>query len=223
MVRYLGPRRASDLVLAVCPEVVPGPGRVAAWVLGPGVDPAADDVQVAEIRRLLAGDEPAVVDAGAIELLAQQILVADGRVRAALTLLTPHAGELARLLGALAGTEVEADQVRADPVAHARRAARLTGCTVLLKGASTLVVDPGDAIPVRVQSDAPPWLATAGAGDVLAGVAGVLLAAGMSPREAGSLAALVHGLAAHQANPGGPIRARAVAEALPRTVAGLLG
>ena len=72
------------------------------------------------------------------------------------------------------------------------------------------------------QADAPPWLATAGAGDVLAGLAGTLLASGLSPLDAGSVAALVHGLAGDAANPGGPVRALAVAHAIPAVVAGLL-
>ena len=75
---------------------------------------------------------------------------------------------------------------------------------------------------MRSQRDAPPWLATAGAGDVLAGIAGTLLAAGLDPVDAGSLAALVHGVAADRANPGGPVRALAVAHAVPGTVAALL-
>ena len=76
--------------------------------------------------------------------------------------------------------------------------------------------------PVHVQDDAPAWLATAGSGDVLAGLAGALLSGGLEPAEAGSLAALVHGRAAHDANPGGPVRALAVAHALAPTVAALL-
>jgi NAD(P)H-hydrate repair Nnr-like enzyme with NAD(P)H-hydrate dehydratase domain len=75
---------------------------------------------------------------------------------------------------------------------------------------------------VRSQNDAPAWLATAGAGDVLAGICGALLAAGLSPRDAGSLGALVHGVAADLANPGGPVRALAVAHGIPTAVAHLL-
>ena len=112
--------------------------------------------------------------------------------------------------------------VEAAPLAHARRLARATGATVLLKGSTTLVVPPGEGGPAWSQADAPAWLATAGAGDVLAGVLGTLLAAGLEPAEAGALGALVHGAAARRANPGGPVRALAVAEALPGTVAALL-
>lgn len=212
MVRYVGPRRAEDLVLAACPEVVLGEGRVQAYVVGPGAPDAA------AVRRALGDGVPCVVDAGALEVLAA-LVRADGR-RGVPTLLTPHAGELARLLGALEEAEVEREAVEADPVGHARRAAELTGCTVLLKGATTLVVGPEGA--VVAQADAPPWLATAGAGDVLAGLAGVLLAGGLEPKEAGGLAALVHGAAADRANPGGPVRALAVARALPATVAELI-
>ena len=98
--------------------------------------------------------------------------------------------------------------------------ASATTASVLLKGAWSIVVGPeGTAYS---QNDAPPWLATAGAGDVLAGLLGTLLAAGLHPGPAGALGALVHGLAADRANPGGPIRALAIARALPATIAGLL-
>lgn len=226
MVRYLGPPRATDLVLGSCPEVVPGPGRVQAMVVGPGLDAQGGDSdrehqQVDAVRAALAEDLPLVVDAGALELIGRWLT--DGHRRGAPTLLTPHAGELARLLTLLDGAGTTREQVVAAPVAHARRVAALSGCTVLLKGSTTLVVDPDPAVQVRSQADAPPWLATAGAGDVLAGVAGVLLAAGLAPLEAGPLAALVHGAAAHRANPGGPVRALSVAHAIPSAVADLLG
>jgi NAD(P)H-hydrate repair Nnr-like enzyme with NAD(P)H-hydrate dehydratase domain len=116
--------------------------------------------------------------------------------------------------------EVTTDDVRADPLAHARRLADLTGATVLLKGATTLVVTPGR--PVRSQADAPPWLATAGAGDVLTGVIGALLAAGLEPHDAASLGALVHGVAADRVTGGGPLRALAVAHGIRPTVRDLL-
>jgi hydroxyethylthiazole kinase-like uncharacterized protein yjeF len=236
MVRYVGPPRATELVLAACPEVVPGPGRAQAVVVGPGMavqgvpaqghdqserdESDRNDGQVRAVRAALADDVPLVVDAGGLEVLAAWM--AQGRRRTAPTLLTPHAGELARLLSSLGAVPVTREDVAAAPVQHARRAAVLTGCTVLLKGSTTLVVDPEPSAPVRSQADAPAWLATAGAGDVLAGLAGTLLAAGLSPLEAGSLSALVHGTAADLANPGGPVRALAVARALPLVVARLL-
>ena len=217
MLRYVGTPAPTGLVRAAVPEAVIGEGRVQAWVVGPGLDTASraagSKAQLDVARAALASDLPVLVDAGGLDLVT-------GR-RDAPTLLTPHAGELARLLSRLdGGDEVTREQVQAAPLAHARRVARTTGATVLLKGATTLVVPPEGT--VRSQNDAPPWLATAGAGDVLAGVCGALLAAGLSPLDAGSLGALVHGVAGDRANPGGPVRAMALAHAVPGTVAHLL-
>ncbi len=219
MVRYVGPESATHLVVQAVPESVPASGRVQSWVLGPGVDPDTEDdesrKQIERITAAIESDDPCVIDAGALALFDYP--------RAAPTLLTPHAGELARLLSAWPGhQEVTREQVEADPVAWAQAAAHETSATVLLKGATTVIADPGPNVPVRVSSAAPPWLATAGAGDVLAGLCGTLLAAGLSPRDVGSLAALVHGVAAHESNAGGPIRALRVAHRIPKTVARLL-
>ncbi|GEA82339.1 hydroxyethylthiazole kinase-like uncharacterized protein yjeF [Cellulomonas uda] len=221
MVRYLGD--VADLVVARRPEVVAGPGHVQAWVFGPGVSPE-DAAQRRRIEHAFDGvlhrAEPAVVDAGALELLPPRV--------PAHVVLTPHAGELARLLTAR-GHRVDREHVEAHPLRHARLAHELTGATVLVKGHVTLVVGPDGA--AYAQSDAPAWLATAGAGDVLAGLLGAMLAGRAAdvaddPSLAAALAAaaaLVHGRAARTANPGGPVTARAVALALPETVAALLG
>ncbi|WP_457252772.1 bifunctional ADP-dependent NAD(P)H-hydrate dehydratase/NAD(P)H-hydrate epimerase [Pedococcus sp. P5_B7] len=219
MLRYVGTPTPTALVRAAVPEAVHGEGRVQAWVVGPGLDLASRargaKAQLDVARAALASDLPVLVDAGGLDLV-------DGP-RGGPTLLTPHAGELARLLTRLTGEETSRESVQGDPVGHARRAADLTGATVLLKGATTLVVPPTeDGGPVRSQNDAPPWLATAGAGDVLAGVCGALLASGLGPLDAGSLGALVHGVAADLANPGGPVRALAVAHGIPSAVAHLL-
>ncbi len=222
MVRYVGPPASAGLVRAQVPEAVIGSGTVQAWVVGPGLDPEESD-QVAAALDVLAGEEPAVVDAGGLDLLDAPRPRSGAR-----TLLTPHAGELARLLNRIdpphAGqAPLDADTVRQFPVATARRAAELLHATVLLKGSITIVVPPPKSgLPVRAQADAPAWMATAGSGDVLAGLAGALLAAGLDPLDAGSLAALVHGLAGAEANPGGPVRALGVAHAIPTVVARLL-
>ncbi|SDQ13641.1 bifunctional ADP-dependent NAD(P)H-hydrate dehydratase/NAD(P)H-hydrate epimerase [Quadrisphaera sp. DSM 44207] len=226
MVRYLGPPRPTELVRQRWPEAVPGPGRVQAWVAGPGVDPQDGDQAPAVHRALDAAVEeglPCLLDAGALPALLERVLD-DGPLRAPL-LLTPHAGELARLLSALDAEDggtgpVTREEVAARPLRCARAAAEATGATVLLKGAATLVVAPGGR--VRSQADAPAWLASAGAGDVLAGVAGALLAAGLAPLDAGALAAAVHGRAALAASGGGPLHAEVVAAALPGVVAHLL-
>jgi ADP-dependent NAD(P)H-hydrate dehydratase / NAD(P)H-hydrate epimerase len=223
MVRYVGTSTPEALVRSRVPEAVHGPGRVQAWVVGPGLDPTAlgeaSGAQLGVAREALAGEEPVCVDAGGLDLLDAEVLRGrEGRS----TLLTPHAGEAARLLARLTGEDVGRSAVEAAPLAHARRLAQAAGATVLLKGSTTLVVPPMPGAAVWSQADAPAWLATAGAGDVLAGLLGTLLAAGLEPDEAGALGALVHGVAARRANPGGPLRALAVAEALPATVAALL-
>ena len=224
MLRYVGTPTPVGLVHAAVPEAVVGTGQVQAWAVGPGL-PAQEaeptgHSQLAAARVALASDLPVVVDAGGLELV-------DGP-RSAPTVLTPHAGELARLLSRLESdpggvddaSSVTAADVKADPLGHARRLADLTGVTVLLKGATTLVVTPGR--PVRSQAEAPPWLATAGAGDVLTGVIGVLLAAGLEPHDAASLGALVHGVTADRVSAGGPLRALAVAHGIRQTVRDLL-
>jgi ADP-dependent NAD(P)H-hydrate dehydratase / NAD(P)H-hydrate epimerase len=192
---------------------------VQAWVLGPGLDLEDTSVrgrmQVRAVQRALGSEDACVVDAGVLDLVT-------GR-RSAPTLLTPHAGELARLLTRLVGgPDTQRSQVQADPVRHARVAAEVTGAVVLLKGSTTVLAGPGVHDPLRVQADAPAWLATAGAGDVLAGLCGALLASGLSPLDAGALGALVHGVTADRVNPGGPVRALAVAHGIPSTVAHLL-
>ncbi len=241
MIRYVGPADATAAVRSAWPEVVAGTGRVQAWLLGSGVNPAADDNQPAAIAAALAAEEPCLVDAGALAVLVRHLTnERDARVvhsdvpdRSDRLLLTPHAGELARLLTDLADDEgdhpgradvesgdVERVDVERRPYRYALRAAQLTGATVLLKGATTLVVRPDGR--ARSQAEAPSWLATAGAGDVLAGIAGALLAAGLSPFDAGAVAALVHGSAATEASGGGPIVAGDVADHVRTTVAALL-
>ncbi|GAB3676372.1 bifunctional ADP-dependent NAD(P)H-hydrate dehydratase/NAD(P)H-hydrate epimerase [Angustibacter aerolatus] len=212
MVRYVGPPEPTEQVRSRWPEVVPGGGRVQAWVLGRGVDPAAVEGQADAIREALASGLPCLVDAGALSLLPERV---EGQV-----LLTPHAGELATLLTARAGRAVAREQVEAAPLRHAREAAALTGATVLIKGGTTLVVPVAGT--VRSQADGPPWLATAGSGDVLAGLTGTLLAAGLTPLDAGAVGAAVHGRAGARASGGGPVSAESVLHAIPATVAGLL-
>src|SRR5450830_1695430 len=222
MVRFLGSPGVTATVLAARPEVVAGDGRVQAWALGPGIDPA-DVAQADRVRdglaQALARELPVVVDAGGLALLPERL--------APWVVLTPHAGELATLLSAR-GEDVDRGQVEAEPLRWARRAHELTHATVLLKGAVTVVVGPQGA--VYAQADAPAWLATAGAGDVLTGLLGALLAGRAQDVVAdptlvaalAAAAALVHGRAADRANPGGPVAALAVADALPATIAAVL-
>ena len=185
-------------------------GRVQAWVAGPGL--GLDDVTGSRLADLLASGLPVLLDADALTWAVRDRSLLVGR-DAATTLLTPHAGELARLLA------VDRADVEARRLEHVREAASLFGVTVLLKGSTTLVACPGR--PVRAVATGPAELATAGAGDVLSGVGGTLLASGLAASEAGSLAAWVHGTAARAASSGGPLVASDVAEQMPATLAEL--
>jgi hydroxyethylthiazole kinase-like uncharacterized protein yjeF len=217
MVRYVGPPTATDHVLAATPEAVAGSGRVQAWLLGPGVEPGTH--QHAAIAAALDSGAPCVVDAGALAACVPRRARGDRAAAANHVLLTPHAGELAELLCGL-GHDVAREDVEERPAHFARLLATEADATVLLKGSTTLIVGP--AGPFAAAQQAPSWLATAGAGDVLAGIAGALLATGSSAYFAGHLAAIAHGRAARRACPGGPVSARTVAEAVPATVAEIL-
>ncbi|WP_030173978.1 bifunctional ADP-dependent NAD(P)H-hydrate dehydratase/NAD(P)H-hydrate epimerase [Streptomyces sp. NRRL S-813] len=203
-VRYVGP--AGHAVIARFPETLvsdQGPhkaGRVQAWVVGPG---AGDDV--ATVSEVLDADVPVLLDADGLRLADREAV----RARTAPTLMTPHAGEAAALLG------VAREQVEAARLAAARELAARYRATVLLKGSTTLIVDP-DGGPARVNPTGTPWLATAGSGDVLSGLGGSLLAAGLSARDAGSVAAYLHGLAGRLAAEGAPIGAHDVSDTIPR-------
>jgi ADP-dependent NAD(P)H-hydrate dehydratase / NAD(P)H-hydrate epimerase len=200
MVRYQG--AAESFVRAEFPEVVVGDGQVQAWVVGSGGGQRSAEPVAASLEAGI----PAVIDADGLQHL-------PGRLSDDI-LLTPHAGELARLL------DVDRSAVEAQPLRHARAAADRMQCIVLLKGAHTMVVAPDGR--VRVNTTGLAWLATAGAGDVLAGLCGSLLASGLSAFDAGSVGAWLHGAAATLASGGGPITARQVAEAVPAVVADLL-
>jgi hydroxyethylthiazole kinase-like uncharacterized protein yjeF len=199
-VRYVGDDAVRDLVRAQHPEVV-GAGRVQAWVVGSG----SGDGAAGTLAEALADGVPTVVDADALAHAPRDRPDA---------VLTPHAGELARMLDA------DRADVEARPLAHARRAADAYGCVVLLKGRHTLVVHPDGR--VRATTTGTPWLATAGAGDVLGGVIGALAAAGLSPYDAASVGSWLHGAAATHASGGGPITAGDVAVALPTMIRTLL-
>ncbi|WNZ09211.1 NAD(P)H-hydrate dehydratase [Streptomyces sp. 11x1] len=203
-VRYVG--AATEAVLARYPETLvsnTGPkkaGRVQAWVAGPG---AGDDP--APVAEALASDVPVLLDADGLRLADRDTV----RTRRAPTLMTPHAGEAAALLG-ITREEVESARLTA-----VRDLARAYDATVLLKGSTTLVAGPDPASPVRANPTGTPWLATAGSGDVLSGLAGSLLAAGLSPLDAASTAAYLHGLAGRYAANGAPTGAHDVAESIP--------
>ncbi len=202
-VRYAGP--AAEAVIARFPEtlVTTGPpskaGRVQSWVVGPGLGDGAEAERA--LADVMASDVPVLVDADGLRLLDPESV----RAREAETVLTPHAGEAAALLG-LSREEVEAGRLSA-----VRALAERFGVTALLKGSTTLVASVYG--PVRVNPTGTPWLATAGSGDVLSGLTGSLLAAGLSGRDAASVGAYLHGLAARQLG-AAPITSLGVAEEL---------
>jgi hydroxyethylthiazole kinase-like uncharacterized protein yjeF len=228
MVRYLGPGEICRQLNLLAPEVVCGTGSVAenrsqAWLVGPG---AVDDPdQARRARDAFASGLPVVADAGALDLLPGEL---GPRV-----VLTPHAGELVRVLAGQ-GVETDRSRIEASPAEFARLAAGLTGATVLLKGPATLIASPTGTL--FSQENATPWLATAGSGDTLAGILGALAAtvrpealdrAGIAGPDhfaaVAALAALVHGLAGQAAAGGGPTSAAAVGGCVSETVRRLLG
>lgn len=178
-----------------------------AVVIGPAAGVSADTR--ANVEALLAGEAALVLDADALTVFAD----APGALFDRLTprhVLTPHLGEFRRLFPDL-------DPVAIGPLAAARQAAARAGAVVLLKGASTIVAHPGGR--AAINAHATPFLATAGSGDVLAGLIGGLLAQGMGAFEAASAAAWIHGEAALGLGPG--LIAEDLTEAIPRVLKGL--
>ena len=192
MVRYVG--SAAPQVLSRWPEVIAaaGPeraGRVQAWVVGPGS--GTDEPAKSALRFALESDVPVIVDADGLTLLAADPgMLTDRR---APTVLSPHAGEFARVAGQEPGT---------DRVAATRDLARRLGVTVLLKGNVTVIAEPDGMTYLNPAGQS--WAATAGSGDVLSGVIGALLAAGLPAGKAAAAAAFVHARAANlsAADPG---------------------
>jgi NAD(P)H-hydrate epimerase len=194
----------AGLVLAAV-----GDGRLGALVCGPGL--GRDPATAAAVRQVvLQSTVPCVLDADGLFAFTGQAEALKGRSG---LVLTPHAGELAALLG-----EQVAD-VAKEHLAAARRAAAATGQVVLLKGSSTLVADPSGEVRVVVQG--PPQLASAGTGDVLSGVIGALLSKGLGPFEAAYAGAWLHaeaGMLGAQTDPQG-LLAGDLVELIPAVIA----
>ena len=226
MVRYFGPEQPTRLVLERRPEVVTIEGRVDAYLSGSGVDPtelAADAPRNEAVMDALVSGLPVVLDAGALGFVTRST---------GPTIITPHHRELARMLDQH-GVSVSLDDITADPGTWALRSAEEFGVTVILKGSHTHIcsaaTSTSNAFYVRVDSETA-WMATAGTGDVLAGIAGALVATASGevlaqPHTLGALAAtaaFLHAEAGYVASAGGPIAALDVAQALPRVIATLV-
>jgi hydroxyethylthiazole kinase-like uncharacterized protein yjeF len=189
MVRYAGPA-AADVVRAhpsvVASDAVSGAGRVQAWLVGCGS--GTDERALTELRTVLAAPVPVVVDADGLTLAGDPAVTGVLQDRDAPTVVTPHDREYVRLAGQAPGS---------DRVDAAARLARQLGAVVVLKGDRTVVAQPDGGAWVNPTGSAA--LATAGTGDVLAGLLVSLLAAGLPAESAAVAAAYVHGLAGRRA------------------------
>ncbi|WP_091451748.1 NAD(P)H-hydrate dehydratase [Micromonospora inyonensis] len=211
LVRYAGTAAAE--VLHRHPSViatgrVADAGRVQAWVCGSGLGTGAE--AAAELRTVLAAPVPVVLDADALTMLVDGSMADRLRDRDAPIVVTPHDREYARLCG---------EEPGADRVGAALRLAAWMNAVVLLKGDRTVIGTPAGR--AYVNPTGTPVLATGGTGDVLAGLLGSLLAAGLPAERAAALAAYLHGLAGREAARHGPVTAPDVAAALRPVLAGL--
>jgi hydroxyethylthiazole kinase-like uncharacterized protein yjeF len=220
MIRFHSSSGLAHLVLHTTPSVVVQPGKVSAWLVGSGIESNKYSDFTTWLRhrwyKLTALQSvPTVLDAGALNLA--------GSLEQP-TLITPHSGELAKLLNAR-GVVVSAEAIEGDPKKWVQAAADTLGVTVLLKGSTTYVANDSLLIQLPV---ATPWLATAGTGDVLAGIIGALVATNTIEilndynhlAAVAATGAFIHARAA--ASVGGPINAEAVIEAIPKAVSQLI-
>jgi hydroxyethylthiazole kinase-like uncharacterized protein yjeF len=210
MIHFYPSSGLDHLVLHSTPSVVVFPGNVSAWIVGSGIDPRKYSsrstwLRYRHFRSLKIQGVPTVLDAGALHLA--------GKLEQP-TLITPHSGELARLLNSR-GVSVTSEAIEGNPKTWVVTAAKSLGVTVLLKGSRTYVANDSALIELPV---ATPWLATAGTGDVLSGIIGALVATHLieilndsdylAPLAA--TAALIHANAAKNASRGGPISAESI-------------
>ena len=222
MARFHSSSGLAHLVLHDAPEAVVQPGPVTAWLAGSGIHHKKFSDFTTFLRHrwfvlLNRQTVPTILDAGA-QSLAGKLMQP--------TLITPHAGELARLL-ATHSIQVSAEAIEADPTTWAQKTAQLLGVTVLLKGSRTVVAQADRVISLP---QATPWLATAGSGDVLAGIIGALVATNYieilnEPEhiaEVAAAGAYIHNQAALLASAGGPISASQIIERIPDAIRKIL-
>ena len=222
MIRFHSSSGLAHLVLHSTPSVVVQPGKVTAWLVGSGIEAKKYSDITTWLRHrwfklTTMQSVPTVLDAGALHLA--------GSLEQP-TLITPHSGELSKLMIAR-GVQVTPEAIEGDPKKWVQSAAETLGVTVLLKGSTTYVANDSFLIQLPV---ATPWLATAGTGDVLAGIIGALVATNTVEilNDYNHLAfvaatgALIHARAADAASNGGPINAEVIVEQIPRVIAQLI-
>ena len=222
MVRFHSSSGLAHLVLHTTPSAVVQPGKVAAWLVGSGIDAKKYSDFTTWLRHrwfklIRLQSVPTILDAGALSLA--------GSLEQP-TVITPHSGELATLLSSR-GVHVTAEAIEGDSKKWVQFAAQTLGVTVLLKGSTTYVANDEVLIQLPV---ATPWLATAGSGDVLAGIMGALVATNAIEilndynhlAYVAASAAYIHNQAAERASGGAPINAEAIITAIPATMERLL-
>ena len=218
LIRFHSSSGLAHLVLHSCPEVVVQPGPVSAWLLGSGISDQKYKMLTTWLRHrwfVLAKRQsmPTVLDAGALYLAGQLTQP---------TLITPHAGELSKLLKSR-GLQVSSEAIEGDPRKWVQIASDTLKVTVLLKGAITFVADSDQLIELP---KATPWLATAGTGDVLAGIVAALVATNeieiLNDESAlariAASAAFIHNESALIASGGSPITSTRIIEFIPTIV-----
>ena len=222
MIRFHSSSGLAHLVLHSTPSVVVQPGKVTAWLMGSGVEAKKYSDLTTWLRHrwfklATLQSVPTVLDAGALHLA--------GSLEQP-TVITPHSGELSKLLTSR-GVSVSAEAIEGNPKKWVQEAADTLGVTVLLKGATTYVAN--DSVLIQLPT-ATPWLATAGTGDVLAGIIGALVATNTVEilndynhlAAVAATGAFIHARAAETASNGGPINAEAVIGAIPRVISQLI-
>jgi len=222
MIRFHSSSGLAHLVLHSTPSVVVQTGKVTAWLMGSGVGAKKYSDLTTWLRHrwfklATLQSVPTVLDAGALHLA--------GSLEQP-TVITPHSGELSKLLTSR-GVSVSAEAIEGDPKKWVQEAADTLGVTVLLKGATTYVAN--DSVLIQLPT-ATPWLATAGTGDVLAGIIGALVATNTVEilndynhlAAVAATGAFIHARAAETASNGGPINAEAVIGAIPKVISQLI-
>ena len=222
MIRFHSSSGLAHLVLHSTPSVVVQPGKVTAWLIGSGIEAKKYSDITTWLRHrwfklATLQSVPTVLDAGALHLA--------GSLEQP-TVITPHSGELSKLLTAR-GVVVSAEAIEGNPKKWVQEAADTLGVTVVLKGATTFVAN--DSVLIQLPT-ATPWLATAGTGDVLAGIIGALVATNTVEilndynhlAAVAATGAFIHARAAETASNGGPINAEAIINSIPKVISQLI-